>query len=177
MTSRFSQLGVVSLIVALPSVMIITIRPTTTNAVSVSTLKTENGDQQKPQTIRKKFSNYFKPITKEAIKPKASSKIIDLGCQLFSERALSPKRTRSSNDCHDLSKYGTNGTAAIKAREAGTLKRDVPSIYNIKSLKLMTWSGVTSDLRTHTEVALLSSAESAMPDRDAAVKRIETIGH
>ena len=117
----------------------------------------------------------MKPIPKSALKHKADPKVIDLGRRLFFERALSPDQTRSCNDCHDLSRYGTNGDAAVKARTAGTLTRDVPSLYNRADLKLLCWDGARKDLRSQTAAALTSSAESAMSSKEAVVARLNSM--
>lgn len=129
------------------------------------------------EAVRKRFSEYFKPIPKAALVPKGDAKIVDLGRRLFFDRALSENRTRSCNDCHDLSKYGTNGPVAIEARKAGTLKRDVPSLYNIADLQLTGWSGKKSDLRTQTSEALAGSAACDMLDGQSIAKRLQSIPH
>lgn len=92
--------------------------------------------------VRKMWSPFVEPIPAKADKPKSGAKLADLGRHLFFERALSPDQTRSCNDCHDLSKYGTNGAAAVKLREAGKLRRDVPSIYNLAGLNLLGWESL-----------------------------------
>lgn len=124
------------------------------------------------EAVRKMWSASFEPLPMASDKVKGNAKLVDLGRHLFFERALSPDRTRSCNDCHDLSKYGTNGAAAVKAREAGTLRRDVPSVYNLADLTLLGWDAAKKDLRSQTAAALTSPAESAMPDSAAVVAQL-----
>jgi cytochrome c peroxidase len=134
-------------------------------------------DQKSPDAaaVRKMWSPFFKPIPKVAPPSKVAPELVDLGRHLFYERALSPDRTRSCNDCHDLSKFGTNGAAAVAAKAAGKLKRDVPSIYNLAGLKLLRWDGAHTVLRTQTAAALTSPMESAMPSQDSVVERLKIL--
>jgi len=125
--------------------------------------------------VRRRYSDFYTAIPKSGYLPKSDPKQVDLGRRLFFERALSADRARSCNDCHDLSKYGTNGAAAIRARDAGALRRDVPSVYNISTLTLMRWVGVRSDLRTQIGASLLSPAESGMESEAAVVDRLENL--
>jgi len=134
-----------------------------------------------PEVVRKLYLPYMKPVPKTAVPSIKSAnqnpkkKLVDLGRRLFFERALSADRTRSCNDCHDLSKYGTNGAVAVEARKAGTLKRDVPSLYNMGSHLIFKWDGAHKDLRSQTASALKSSSENGMASDDAIVKRLESI--
>ena len=136
-------------------------------------------DEEPPEAdaVRKSWSPYLTPLQKADLKSKADPKIVDLGRHLFFERALSSDQTRSCNDCHDLAKYGANGVAAVEAREAGTLKRDVPSLYNLASLNLLCWDAAKPDLRSQTANALTSATENAMPDDDSVVERLKSISH
>ncbi len=151
----------------------------TTAALLAATLGVQGSSADtstpKAETVRRIYIEFFKPIPKSDVAPKPDTPIVKLGRALFFDRALSPDRTRSCNDCHDLSRYGTNGDFAIKARDEGKLRRDVPSVYNLGTLKLMGWAGVGTDLRGYTATALTSASESAMPDRDSVVKRLKSI--
>lgn len=127
-------------------------------------------------TVRAIFSQFYKAIPKTDAPSDKDAKLIDLGRRLFFERALSPSRTRSCNDCHDLSKYGTNGVAAIKAQRDGKLRRDVPSVYNIATLELLGWTGIKADLRSYTRIALTHEEQSNLGDDESVVKQLTTLG-
>jgi cytochrome c peroxidase len=120
------------------------------------------------------WMSQFLSVEPEPAPPKIDPRLIDLGRDLFFERALSPDGARSCNDCHDLSTYGTNGEAAVKARENGTLKRDVPSVYNLSSLDLLCWDGAQTNLQSRVSAALTHPDESALVNGKAAVKKLLT---
>ena len=109
-------------------------------AISIGTI-TSHGAPPEPGVVRKMWTPFTEPIPKGQPQGQADKALVDLGRQLFFERALSPDGTRSCNDCHDLAKYGTNGAAALEAREAGELRRDVPSVFNLAELELLRWDG------------------------------------
>ena len=122
--------------------------------------------------VRQLWSPFFKPISKVAPNNKADTKVIDLGRRLFFERALSADKSVSCNDCHDLSNYGANGAAAVKAREAGTLRRDVPSVYNLADFNMLGWAASQTSLRDQTAAALTSPVECNMTNGDSVVPRL-----
>ena len=126
--------------------------------------------------IRKMWSPYFSPIPKEVEKKEATNlAIVDLGRHLFYEKALSSSGNRSCNECHDLAKYGTNGTVALELKEAGGLRRDVPSLYNLEGLLLYGWDARTSKLQDKVAHSLLSEAESGVPGEKDVVAKLSAV--
>jgi cytochrome c peroxidase len=125
--------------------------------------------------VRALWSAYMKPLPATALDRDADPKVVDLGRRLFYERALSPDHTRSCNDCHDLSTYGANGAVASEARASETLKRDVPSLYNLGKLTLLCWDGGESNLRAQTAAALISPDEIGNADEEALVNRLQSM--
>ena len=126
-----------------------------------------------PAAVRKMWSPFVEPLAAKPEEREPRSELVSLGRHLFFERALSPDRARSCNDCHDLSRYGTNGDAVEDLRKAGKLRRDVPSLYNLGGLKLFGWDARKKDLRSYTAAALTSPEESALRDPAVVVERLE----
>jgi cytochrome c peroxidase len=129
----------------------------------------------KPEVIRKMWSSYFTPVEKPVVQAKTESKIVTLGRELFYEKGLSVSGDRSCNDCHDLQKYGTNGSAALEARKEGKLRRDVPSLYNLEGMILMGWDGATKDLRTKTAHTLTNPEECGFEKDEDVVKTLQSL--
>jgi len=141
-----------------------------------SSLHSENATSApNAAVIRKMWSQYFTPVKKSDLPKKKDSKVVNLGRKLFYERELSPESNRSCNDCHDLTRYGTNGDAAIEAREAGKLRRDVPSLYNLEGLLIMGWDGATKDLKSKTAHSLTNPEECGFDSEKAVVKRLQSL--
>ena len=80
----------------------------------------------------------------------------------------------SCNDCHDLSQYGTNGTAAEALKEKEKLRRDVPPLFNIKGLIHYGWDGGNNTLADTIATSLTSAAEMGAASEDEVAKRIRS---
>lgn len=129
----------------------------------------------KAEVIRKMWSAYFTPVKKAVTNTKPESEVVTLGRELFYEKGLSIAGNRSCNDCHDLQKYGTNGPAAIEARKAGKLRRDVPSIYNLEDMILLGWDGATKDLRSKTAHTLTNPQECGFEKKEDVVDKLQSL--
>ena len=129
-------------------------------------------ENESPQEIRRRLSPYMKMFVRDAAALTKNKAKIDLGRTLFYDKRLSATSTFSCNACHDLEKYGTNGTRYTTQREAEKTYRDVPSLYNLKSSELFNWDGQYTSLEAKTAAAITSPHEMNMPDKGTLVSRL-----
>ena len=139
--------------------------------LTLSTAVFANDDLAKQ--YRKMLHYSMKPLTVDKDFMEKHKDSIDLGRKLFYDKSLSKNNQSSCNDCHDLNKYGTNGDYALKLREQGKLFRDVPSIYNNKTLHMFNWDARFKKLSEKVSHSLLSEHEMANGDKESLVKRLQ----
>ena len=94
------------------------------------------------ENLRNILKPYFVPIQKEDNYSELELRKIDVGRKLFYETKLSFNDSYSCNSCHDLKKYGTNGSYYLAQKEKGMFFRDVPSLYNSSKLTLFNSDGI-----------------------------------
>ena len=135
----------------------------------------DEADSPDPERLRNLLNPYFKVIGQEGDVSEKSGARIDLGRVLFHDKRLSGSSEISCNDCHDLTKYGTNGVHYEKLLKEKKITRDVPSIYNKGYLKLFDWDGAHVTLESKTAEAIQSEHEMNMPDEDLLIKRLKSI--
>ena len=134
------------------------------------------GEESAPsaEEVRKRLGPFVKPLV-ISDGGSTNAALVDLGRTLFFERRISRDRDRSCNDCHALDRFGANGDRIQAAREAKTLRRDAPSVYNTARLNLFYWDGRKTDRKSQTADSLLGAHEMGMPDKAAVEKRLRSI--
>jgi cytochrome c peroxidase len=119
----------------------------------------EVNEKLSPKNIRKLLKPYMKMQVRDDDGLQENKPQVDLGRILFYDKRLSKNEQISCNDCHDLSKYGTNGAYYLKQLEEKTFFRDVPSIYNKANFELFNWDGSQTTLSGQTAASLTNEYE------------------
>jgi cytochrome c peroxidase len=131
-------------------------------------------DAPDPAAVRKMLGPYIKALKPNVITSEVEKKQAGLGRMLFYDRRLAATN-RSCNDCHDLTKHGTNGEMVTKLREAEELFRDPPTLYNKAGLELFGWDGGFKTLKAKTTASLLSAHETGGQSEAKVVERIKAV--
>ncbi|WP_139957005.1 cytochrome-c peroxidase [Flavicella sediminum] len=113
---------------------------------------------------------YFKPVVKDVVFLEKEKHTINLGKTLFYDKRLSKSKGFSCNSCHDLKKYGTNGSHYL-AQKGTSFFRDVPSIYNVHTLPIYNADGSIHSLKEKLKQSISSSHEMQM-DKELLMERI-----
>ncbi|MFN7919749.1 MAG: cytochrome c peroxidase [Bryobacteraceae bacterium] len=104
-------------------------------------------------TLPKEISSDANPITTAKV---------DLGRMLFYETRLSKGRDVSCNSCHDLARYGVDGTAVSTGHEKQTGNRNSPTVYHAAGHIAQFWDGRAADVEAQAKGPVLNPVEMAM---------------
>lgn len=104
-------------------------------------------------TLPAKFETETNPITDAKVA---------LGRMLFFENRLSRNQELSCNSCHDLTKYGVDGTKVSKGHKAQLGGRNSPTVYNAGALATQFWDGRAATLEEQAKGPILNPVEMAM---------------
>ncbi|NJB83538.1 cytochrome-c peroxidase [Wenyingzhuangia aestuarii] len=113
----------------------------------------------KATQLRTSLEPYFVAVEKNESFIKSNKEKIALGKRLFFDKQLSLGKGVSCNDCHDLQKYGTNGTYYLNQKNKENFYRDVPSVYNNLSYELFNVDGGVSNYAKKIQQAFTSQHE------------------
>jgi cytochrome c peroxidase len=128
-----------------------------------------------PADIRSSISAYMTLLESDADSLVANKDKIDLGRILFYDKRLSGNSELNCQSCHNLNKYGTGGDYFKTLRDEGKLFRDVPGLYNLKHLKLFTWTGRETDLANKITDSLSSQHEMNTQDTEGLIVRLKGV--
>ena len=127
--------------------------------------------QTNAERLRHILSPYFVPV--EHNYEKLDKNKVDLGRYLFFDKNISENNIISCNNCHNLNKYGTNGSYFIGSKEKGNSSRDVPSLYNLGSLNMFNADGGLTSLNDKLKQAFTDSNEMNVQNINQILKQIE----
>jgi cytochrome c peroxidase len=94
---------------------------------------------------------------------------VALGRMLFFETRLSKNQDLSCNSCHDLEKFGVDGTKVSKGHKAQLGGRNAPTVYNAGALATQFWDGRAPTLEEQAKGPILNPIEMAMKDEQSVV--------
>ena len=100
---------------------------------------------------------------------------IALGRMLFFEKRLSRAGDVSCNTCHDLRKYGVDGTSVSTGHAGQRGSRNAPTVYNSAAHFVQFWDGRAATIEEQAKGPILNPVEMAMPSAAAAVKAIAEV--
>jgi cytochrome c peroxidase len=100
---------------------------------------------------------------------------VALGRQLFFEARLSKNHDVSCNSCHDLAKYGVDGTPTSTGHKKQLGGRNAPTVYNAGDHISQFWDGRAATLEDQAKGPVLNPIEMAMKDDASVVAVIESI--
>jgi cytochrome c peroxidase len=96
---------------------------------------------------------------------------VALGKLLFFDKRLSKNHDVSCNSCHDVAKYGVDGTATSTGHKKQRGDRNAPTVYNAGNHVAQFWDGRAATLEDQAKGPVLNPVEMAMKDA-AAVEAV-----
>jgi cytochrome c peroxidase len=100
---------------------------------------------------------------------------VNLGRMLYYDNRLSKNQDLSCNSCHDLTKYGVDGTKFSKGHRGQLGGRNAPTVYNSGAFVAQFWDGRAGTLEDQAKGPILNPVEMAMKDEKSVVAVLETI--
>ncbi|MEX2215768.1 MAG: cytochrome-c peroxidase [Phycisphaeraceae bacterium] len=100
---------------------------------------------------------------------------IDLGRMLFYEPRLSKNQQISCNSCHQLDKYGVDGTAVSTGHKNQKGGRNAPTVYNAAGHFAQFWDGRAETVEEQAKGPVLNPIEMAMPSPEHVLKVLHSI--
>ncbi len=94
---------------------------------------------------------------------------VALGKKLFFEKLLSKQGDLSCNSCHDLAKYGMDGTAVSSGHLGRQGLRNAPTVYNAALHLAQFWDGRAKDVEDQALGPFLEPGEMAMRGQEQAI--------
>lgn len=111
---------------------------------------------------------------KETASPITPEKV-ELGRMLYFDTRLSKNQQISCNSCHDLTKYGVDGTKFSKGHKGQLGGRNSPTVYNAGGHIAQFWDGRAATIEDQAKGPILNPVEMAMPDDKSVVAVLESI--
>jgi len=100
---------------------------------------------------------------------------VDLGRMLYFDTRLSKNQDLSCNSCHDLTRYGVDGTKFSKGHRGQLGGRNSPTVYNAGNHVAQFWDGRAGTLEDQAKGPILNPVEMAMKDEASVVEVLESI--
>ncbi len=135
-------------------------------------------DVPDPAELRKMALEAIQPIP--ATMPGAENdtpEMIELGRELYFEKALSENRTQSCNDCHRVDQHfaGVDNEPTSPGAFGKRGDRNSPTVLNAGFQFAQFWDGRAEDLVEQAKGPVLNPVEMAMPDEVTVVRRLKEI--
>lgn len=100
---------------------------------------------------------------------------VDLGRMLYYDTRLSKNHDVSCNTCHQLDKWGVDGTPTSTGHKAQVGGRNSPTVYNASLHVAQFWDGRAKDVEEQAGGPMLNPIEMAMPDGGTVTKTLQSI--
>ncbi len=100
---------------------------------------------------------------------------IALGKKLFLENALSKHQNVSCNSCHDLTRYGVDGTAVSLGHLGRRSRRNSPTVFNASLQTAQFWDGRARDVEEQALAPIIEPLEMAMLSETEVIDRLRSI--
>ncbi len=128
-------------------------------------------------TLQAKAAGLFKalPADMSVEQNPITPEKVALGRVLFFETRLSKNHDVSCNTCHDLSKYGVDGTPTSTGHKKQVGGRNAPTVYNAGFHVAQFWDGRAADLEAQAKGPILNPIEMAMPDEAQVLAVLKSI--
>lgn len=140
----------------------------------IATLGNQNQVSTEDQALFEMASTYLfsLPASAKDENHPLSDELVQLGKELYNEKAISLDKTVSCNTCHPLTNYGVDNLALSKGVGGKLGSRNSPSTYNAALHLAQFWDGRATDVEDQVEGPLLNPSEMAMPSKEAVVDRL-----
>ena len=106
--------------------------------------------------------------------PVTSAKVA-LGKMLYFDKRLSKNHDVSCNSCHDIGKYGVDGTPTSTGHRGQRGGRNAPTVYNAAGHLAQFWDGRAATVEVQAKGPVLNPIEMALPDAAAAERVLRSI--
>lgn len=100
---------------------------------------------------------------------------VELGKLLFFENRISKNHDLSCNSCHDVAKYGVDGTPTSTGHKKQLGGRNAPTVYNAGNHVAQFWDGRAPTLEEQAKGPVLNPIEMAMKDAAAVEAVLKSI--
>jgi cytochrome c peroxidase len=127
--------------------------------------------------LSEKAKAIFKPVPAQfvsAANPITPEKVA-LGKMLFFEKRLSKNQDVSCNSCHDLAKFGVDGTATSTGHKKQKGGRNAPTVYNAGNHIAQFWDGRAPTVEEQAKGPVTNPIEMAIADAATAEKILKSI--
>lgn len=131
----------------------------------------------KPVTVDRDLLNAFgalKAKIESAANPITDDKVA-LGKTLYFENRLSKNHDLSCNSCHDLAKYGVDGTATSSGHKGQKGDRNSPSVFHAAGHTAQFWDGREKTIEDQALKPVQNPVEMALKDEKAIVEVLKSI--
>jgi len=105
----------------------------------------------------------------------APEEVWRLGQQLYFDKRLSKNHDISCNSCHDVAKYGVDGSPTSTGHKQQVGGRNAPTVYNAAGHVAQFWDGRAKDVEEQALGPILNPIEMALPDQDAALRVLRSM--
>jgi len=117
----------------------------------------------------------FKPLPEVMSKAALDENQIALGRQLYYDARFSRDQKKSCNSCHDLAKYGVDGTATSEGFKGQHGDRNAPTVYLAAGHFVQFWDGRAKDVEEQAKGPVLNPVEMAMASEKDVLAVINSI--
>lgn len=132
-----------------------------------------------PAQLLAQAKGLFQPLPADAqiaeANPETTPALVKLGQQLYFDPRLSASGNISCNTCHNLATFGVDNLAKSPGMNAQLGGRNSPTVLNAALNASQFWDGRAQDVEEQAGGPLLNPVEMALPDKEAAVRRIADI--
>jgi cytochrome c peroxidase len=123
------------------------------------------GCAKKPATVDEAKLKEFAPLP-ASVPPKAAGPVearVVLGRMLYYDSRLSRGQNVACNSCHDLAKYGVDGSPTSEGFKGQHGDRNSPTVYNAAIQFVQFWDGRAPDVEAQAKGPVMNPVEMAMP--------------
>jgi cytochrome c peroxidase len=128
-------------------------------------------------SLRDKAKGIFKPVPAQFVSAQnpITPEKVALGKMLFFEKRLSKNQDVSCNSCHDLAKFGVDGTPVSVGHKKQKGGRNAPTVYNAGNHIAQFWDGRAPTVEEQAKGPVTNPIEMALPDAATAEKVLKSI--
>jgi len=143
----------------------------------IATLGNQNQVSTEDQALFEMASTYLfsLPASAKDENHPLSDELVQLGKELYNEKAISLDKTVSCNTCHPLTNYGVDNLALSKGVGGKLGSRNSPSTYNAALHLAQFWDGREPDVEAQAGGPILNPVEMAMASEKDVIDRLSKI--
>lgn len=127
--------------------------------------------------LQQQALRFFHPLPEVVEHPAGpgTPEMIALGAKLFMDPQLSSDGTISCNSCHQLDKYGVDGTPTSTGVRGQLGTRNSPTVFNAALYNMQFWDGRAADVEEQAGMPVMNPVEMGIPSEDSLVRKLKRI--